>query len=276
MAENYKPAPPAEGAEAVLGASTEKPNESVAPQSTEHAEKSLEANVEKKEIDDIVSGTPEHAVDEKKAEEPMPPVAPQPAVGVESAPTETSKTASDAVPVTATSPSTVPTIDAGATTESTTGPAVNTASATAAVTTATAPVTGTSAWPETAADHPLTKFYEAFEALVSQTGHDEVYGIKLSKSDEFHTKLVLQKFLRANANDLEKAKQQLLETLIWRKEFDPTKAADEVFDKTKFDGLGYIIEVDGVPESENKKDVVTFNIYGAVKDNKATFGDLEA
>jgi hypothetical protein len=31
-----------------------------------------------------------------------------------------------------------------------------------------------------------------------------------------------------------------------------------------------------VPESENKKDIVTFNIYGAVKDNKATFGDLDA
>ena len=87
---------------------------------------------------------------------------------------------------------------------------------------------------------------------------------------------MLQKFLRANANDLEKAKEQLLETLKWRKEFDPTKAASEHFDKTKFDGLGYIIEVEGVPESENKKDIVTFNIYGAVKDNKATFGDLEA
>jgi hypothetical protein len=122
----------------------------------------------------------------------------------------------------------------------------------------------------------LTKFYEVFEELVSQTGHDEVYGVKLTKSDEFHTKLILQKFLRANANDLEKAKQQLFETLKWRKEFDPTKAAGETFDSTKFQGLGYIIEVDGVPESENKRDIVTFNIYGAVKDNKATFGDLDA
>lgn len=276
MAENFKPAPPAEGAQAVLGDSTEKPNEPIAPQSTENAEKGFEASTEKKEIDDIVSGTPEQALSKKKAEEPMPPVAPQPAVGVESAPTEASKAASDAVPVTATSPSTVPTANAGNATESSTEPTADATSATAAVATATAPATGASTWPETAADHPLTKFYEAFEALVSQTGHDEVYGIKLSKSDEFHTKLILQKFLRANANDLEKAKQQLLETLKWRKEFDPTKAADEIFDKSKFDGLGYIIEVDGVPESENKRDVVTFNIYGAVKDNKATFGDLEA
>ncbi|KAJ4316308.1 Non-classical phosphatidylinositol transfer protein (PITP) [Neodidymelliopsis sp. IMI 364377] len=254
MADNAKPAPPAEAA-GFSGDSTEKQVESVATpsQPTESAEKSLEASTEKKEIDDVVSGTAGLALDEKKAVEPMPPVAPQPAIGVESVPTEASQAASDAVPITTTSPSTVPTVG-------------NTTGADSAG----------SNWPETAADHPLTKFYEAFEELVQQAGHDEVYGVKLSKSDEFHTKLILQKFLRANANDIEKAKQQLLETLKWRKEFDPTKAAGETFDKTKFEGLGYIIEVDGVPESENKKDVVTFNIYGAVKDNKATFGDLEA
>ena len=61
-------------------------------------------------------------------------------------------------------------------------------------------------WPETAPDHPLTKFYDAFEALVTEAQHGEVYGIELSKSKPFHTKLILQKFLRANQNDLEKAK----------------------------------------------------------------------
>ncbi|CAN9143532.1 unnamed protein product [Alternaria alternata] len=130
-------------------------------------------------------------------------------------------------------------------------------------------------WPETAPDHPLTKFHDAFEALVTEAQHGEVYGIELSKSKPFHTKLILQKFLRANQNDLEKAKSQLLDTLKWRKEFDPTKAAGETFEKSKFDGLGYVLEVEGVPESPNKKDIVTFNIYGAVKDNKATFGDLD-
>jgi hypothetical protein len=130
-------------------------------------------------------------------------------------------------------------------------------------------------WPETAPDHPLTKFYDAFEALVTEADHSEVYGIELSKSKPFHTKLILQKFLRANQNDLEKAKSQLLDTLKWRKAFDPIKAAGETFEKKKFDGLGYVLEVEGVPESPNKKDIVTFNIYGAVKDNKATFGDLD-
>ena len=283
MADNVKPAPPAEGAGAPLGDSTEKQTEPIAPQSTEAAEKGLEANTEKKEIDDVVSSTAGLALDENKAEEPMPPVAPQPAIGVESVPTEASQKASDAVPITTTGPSTVPTVGDSGTAAGAAGAAPDVATTdTGAVAEApaagasTGGATATSAWPETAADHPLTKFYETFEELVQQSGHDEVYGVKLTKSDEFHTKLILQKFLRANANDLEKGKQQLLETLKWRKEFDPTKAAGETFDKTRFDGLGYIIEVDGVPESENKKDIVTFNIYGAVKDNKATFGDLEA
>ncbi|KAF9697095.1 hypothetical protein EKO04_004939 [Ascochyta lentis] len=281
MADNVKPAAPAEGA-ASFGDSTKKQAEPVAPQSTESAEQGFEAGAEKKEIDHVVAGTAGIALDEKKTEEPMPPVAPQPAIGVESLPTEASQKASDAVPITTTSPSTVPTVGDSGSAAGAAGAAPGvTMDATGAVADAptdapTGAAAGTSAWPETAADHPLTRFYAVFEELVQQSGHDDVYGVKLSKSNEFHTKLILQKFLRANANDLEKAKQQLLETLKWRKEFDPAKAAGEAFDKTKFDGLGYIIEVDGVPESENKKDVVTFNIYGAVKDNKATFGDLDA
>jgi hypothetical protein len=130
-------------------------------------------------------------------------------------------------------------------------------------------------WPETAPDHPLTKFYDSFEALVTEAAHNEVYGIELSKSNPFHTKLILQKFLRANQNDLEKAQKQLLDTLKWRKEFDPIKAVGETFEKSRFDGLGYVLELEDVPESLNKKDIATFNIYGAVKDNKVTFGDLD-
>lgn len=140
----------------------------------------------------------------------------------------------------------------------------------------TVPTTGP-VWPETEPEHPLTKFFDEFELLVKESGHNEVYGIELAKSNPFHTKLILQKFLRANQNDLAKAKEQLKDTLKWRKEFDPIKAASsESFDKTKFGGLGHVLEVEGVPESPNKKDIVTFNIYGAVKDNKATFGDLDA
>lgn len=137
------------------------------------------------------------------------------------------------------------------------------------------PASGEPIWPETPADHPLSQFYNTFEELVKEASHSEVYGITLSKTSPFHTKLILQKFLRANANDLAKAKEQLLETLKWRKEFDPVKAAQETFARERFEGLGWILQVEGVPESVNKKDVVTFNVYGKVKDNRKTFGDLE-
>lgn len=131
-------------------------------------------------------------------------------------------------------------------------------------------------WPATPEDHPLTKLFAQIEELTKEAGHSEVYGITLSPSNEFQTKLILQKFLRANQGDLEKGKQQLLETLKWRKEFDPVKAAGETFEKERFEGLGWILQTEGVPESTNQKDVVTFNVYGAVKDNKKTFGDLDA
>jgi len=44
-------------------------------------------------------------------------------------------------------------------------------------------------------------------ALIESTGSDEVYGLHLDPAGPFHTKLILQKFLRGNANDVEKAKE---------------------------------------------------------------------
>lgn len=95
------------------------------------------------------------------------------------------------------------------------------------------------------------------------------------KAAPFSTLIVLQKFLRANDNDVSKAKEQLTAALQWRKEFQPLKVKDEVFNKDKFEGLGYVTELKGVPGSPNEEDVVTFNIYGSVKNTKKTFGDTD-
>ncbi|OWZ09739.1 Phosphatidylinositol transporter protein [Phytophthora megakarya] len=131
-------------------------------------------------------------------------------------------------------------------------------------------------WPAIAEDHPINQLLKALPSLIeAATGYSEVFGVTLDPSGPFTTKLVLQKFLRANANDVEKAKTQLGETLVWRNEFKPLETLNDKFSEENFGGLGYVIEIEGVPGSENKKDVVTFNIYGAVKDNKATFGDLD-
>lgn len=150
------------------------------------------------------------------------------------------------------------------------------ASATAAPS-ASQPSTTEPTWPALSPDHPLSKFAAQLPEILQEAGYNEVYGIQLRPDVPFHTKLILQKFLRANANDLAKAREQLVATLKWRKEFRPLEALEEVHSRKRFGGLGFVVEVEGVPESvtPNRRDVVTFNIYGAVKDNKATFGDLE-
>jgi hypothetical protein len=129
-------------------------------------------------------------------------------------------------------------------------------------------------WPELAPDHPLSNFCSELESIRSAADYHEVYGVDISDSNSFHTKLILQKFLRANANDIEKAEEQLLATLKWRKEFQPLEQLKASHNKESFGGLGYVMIIDGVPGSSNEKDVVTFNLYGAVKDNKKVFGDL--
>lgn len=92
----------------------------------------------------------------------------------------------------------------------------------------------------------------------------------------FSTCLILQKFLRANSNDITKSSAQLLTALKWRKTFQPLAVKDEVFPKEAFGGLGYITTLQNVLDSPNPTDTATFNIYGAVKNTKTTFGDLDA
>lgn len=131
-------------------------------------------------------------------------------------------------------------------------------------------------WPEIQASSPLHKLLTDLPSILKDADYDEVYGLTIGGSNTFHTKLILQKFLRANANDLAKAKEQLLATLKWRKEYQPLKAVEESFSKEKFGGLGHVIQADDVPGEPDKKAIVTFNLYGAVKDNKATFGDFDS
>ena len=131
-------------------------------------------------------------------------------------------------------------------------------------------------WPALESQHPLANLLEQLRLILKETDYNEVYGVTLVPEGSFHTKLILQKFLRANANDVEKAKEQLVKTLKWRKEYQPGKVKDEVFSQKKFGGLGYITKIADVPGSQNKVDIATFNIYGAVKSNKETFGDIDA
>lgn len=72
------------------------------------------------------------------------------------------------------------------------------------------------------------------------------------------TLIILQKFLRANMNDLAKAKEQLVNALKWRKEYKPHEALHETFSADKFGGLGYVTIVKGATATKNQQDVVAF------------------
>ena len=144
-------------------------------------------------------------------------------------------------------------------------------------------------WPPLEASHPLVTFVQKLPEILTSAEHNEVWGVKLTPSSAIPssdppmvpsdalppvpTMNVLQKFLRANKNDVGKAAQQLLETLAWRKKFDPLSAAwKETFDDEVFGGLGYVTEI---KNKDGKDTVVVWNVYGAVKDKQKTFGDID-
>lgn len=123
-----------------------------------------------------------------------------------------------------------------------------------------------------APETPLSQLNAALPGLIAKAGHTEMWGVELSNLDHIPTKVVLQKFLRANNGDPKAAEQQLLNALEWRKKMQPASLINQKFDKKKFQDLGFVtIHKD----DKGKETVVTWNIYGAVKDNKATFGDVD-
>ncbi|KAB8303184.1 hypothetical protein EYC80_004631 [Monilinia laxa] len=120
---------------------------------------------------------------------------------------------------------------------------------------------------------PLSRFFSELPAIFEAAGHNEMWGIVLDPSEtHVQTSIVLEKFLRANAKDVSKAKAQLVDALKWRKTMQPQKLLEDTeFDKVKFGNLGYVTPY---TTSEGRKEVVTWNIYGAVKDVKKTFSDV--
>ncbi|KAI5795310.1 CRAL-TRIO domain-containing protein [Peziza echinospora] len=131
------------------------------------------------------------------------------------------------------------------------------------------------AWPALEATHPLAQFQARLPELLEAADHNLIWGITLSATAPipFHTTLILQKFLRANFNNVEGAYTQLLDTLKWRKEYNPEAAVAEEFSEAKFGGLGWVSKL---KVGEGVEKVVTWNIYGACKDTKKTFGDLDS
>lgn len=62
----------------------------------------------------------------------------------------------------------------------------------------------------------------------------------------------------------------------WRKTYSPLAAREEIFDASKFGGLGFVTTIKGAKETKKGTDTACFNIYGAAaKDPKKAFGDTE-
>ncbi|KAF7115166.1 hypothetical protein CNMCM5793_001400 [Aspergillus hiratsukae] len=119
----------------------------------------------------------------------------------------------------------------------------------------------------------LAQFFERLPAILSSTGHAEMWGVPLKDSDDAPTVNVLIKFLRANEGNVKLAEEQLTKALKWRKEMNPSALAESTsYSATKFGGLGYLTIY---KEANGAETVVTWNIYGGVKDINTTFGDMD-
>jgi phosphatidylinositol transfer protein SFH5 len=118
---------------------------------------------------------------------------------------------------------------------------------------------------------PLQKLGARLPAVLEKAGWHEMWNVKLLDGDDVPTSIVLQKFLNANNGDVDAAEKQLVAALEWRKKVNPNELVGKAFDKPKFGGLGYVT----THKKGQQRLVITWNIYGKVKDVKATFGDVE-
>ncbi|GAQ08957.1 phosphatidylinositol transfer protein sfh5 [Aspergillus lentulus] len=119
----------------------------------------------------------------------------------------------------------------------------------------------------------LAQFFERLPAIISSSGHAEMWGVALKDPNDAPTVNVLIKFLRANEGNVKLAEEQLTKALKWRKEMNPSALAESTsYNATKFGGLGYLTVY---KEANGAETVVTWNIYGGVKDINTTFGDMD-
>jgi hypothetical protein len=121
---------------------------------------------------------------------------------------------------------------------------------------------------------PLSKLFAQLPSVIADAQYTEMWGVELTNSFDVPTSIVLEKFLRANTQDVAKAKAQLSGALKWRKQTQPRKLlAETEFNEAKFGGLGFITVY---PKTEShEKEIVTWNIYGGVKNKQETFGDVQ-
>lgn len=140
-----------------------------------------------------------------------------------------------------------------------------------------APSAAQASWPELTEDHPLSQFNSRLPNILSEAGHSQIWGVTLTYSTPpaFSTLIILQKFLRSVDNSVDEAATALGKTLKWRKDWGLDAPADQKEKENfgpDFEGLGYVTKI---KKNDGGDEIVTWNVYGAVKDLKSTFGDLD-
>ncbi|KAE8392672.1 CRAL-TRIO domain-containing protein, partial [Aspergillus alliaceus] len=118
----------------------------------------------------------------------------------------------------------------------------------------------------------LSELFDRLPTILSTTGHDEMWGVPLKDFNDVPTVNVLIKFLRANEGNVKLAEDQLTKALQWRKQTNPTALVESRYSAKKFGGLGYLSTY---KDADGKETVVTWNIYGGVKDLATTFGNVD-
>ncbi|KAF3395947.1 Phosphatidylinositol transfer protein sfh5 [Penicillium rolfsii] len=118
----------------------------------------------------------------------------------------------------------------------------------------------------------LAQLFEQLPKIISETSYNEMWGVQLKDSEDVPTVNVLIKFLRANEGNVQGAQDQLRKALEWRKKTDPLALVESGrYSATKYGGLGYLTTY----EQDGRHLIFTWNIYGAVKDVSATFGNSD-
>ena len=119
----------------------------------------------------------------------------------------------------------------------------------------------------------LSQFFDRLSEILKTAEHNEMWGVTLQQdSSHVPTINVLIKFLRANEGDVTLAQTQLTDALKWRKSMNPAELAEGSYSSSKFAGMGYLTNY---ADSNGKETVITWNIYGGVKDLGNTFGDAD-
>lgn len=111
--------------------------------------------------------------------------------------------------------------------------------------------------------------------LVSVVDHGEMWGINLRAKDchSIPYRIVMEKFLRANDHDVEKAAEHFERALRWRKQVEPRRALQAVYKPELFKGVGNISR----HVRPTMPDLfITWNRYGCAEDQADTFGDVMA